>query len=135
MCIRDSFYFDLSEKKSAMALDLLMGTRGYRRFEWRPVLGGLLAQNKVKATEGNAQAVASFGDLRKGSRTLPIVPPADKAKDEQKLVLAKTEKAEAKPAKMCIRDRQGLIHVIDQDQQRSASSIRDEESLDRRVHA
>ena len=93
-----NFYFDLSEKKSAMALDLLMGTRGYRRFEWRPVLGGLLAQNKVKANEGNAQAVASFGDLRKGSRTLPALPPADKAKDEQKLVLAKTEKAEAKPA-------------------------------------
>ncbi len=93
-----NFYFDLSEKKSAMALDLLMGTRGYRRFEWRPVLGGLLAQAKTRATEGNAQAVASFGDLRKGSRTLPVLPPADKAKDEQKLVLAKAEKPEAKPA-------------------------------------
>ncbi len=78
-----NFYFDLSEKKSAMALDLLMGTRGYRRFEWRPVLGGLLAQAKTRATEGNAQAVASFGDLRKGSRTLPVLPPADKAKAER----------------------------------------------------
>lgn len=32
-----NFYLDLTEAKSAMALDLLMGTRGYRRFEWVPV--------------------------------------------------------------------------------------------------
>ena len=31
-------YFDLTEKKSATAMDLLMGTRGWRRFEWAPVL-------------------------------------------------------------------------------------------------
>jgi hypothetical protein len=31
------FYFDLKEAKSAVAMDLLMGTRGYRRFEWQPV--------------------------------------------------------------------------------------------------
>ncbi len=29
-----NFYLDLSEAKSALALDLLMGTRGYRRFDW-----------------------------------------------------------------------------------------------------
>lgn len=33
-----NFYLDLSEAQSAMALDLLMGTRGYRRFEWAQVL-------------------------------------------------------------------------------------------------
>ncbi|CAN5161716.1 hypothetical protein BH11PSE11_BH11PSE11_17690 [soil metagenome] len=33
-----NFYLDLTESKSALALDLLMGTRGYRRFEWTPVL-------------------------------------------------------------------------------------------------
>lgn len=32
-----NFYFDLTEAKSAMAMDLLMGTKGYRRFEWRAV--------------------------------------------------------------------------------------------------
>ncbi|MCH8618207.1 MG2 domain-containing protein [Undibacterium sp. TS12] len=29
-----NFYTDLSEDKSALALDMLMGTRGYRRFDW-----------------------------------------------------------------------------------------------------
>jgi hypothetical protein len=33
-----NFYFDLSEARSALALDLLMGTRGYRTFEWEDVL-------------------------------------------------------------------------------------------------
>lgn len=32
-----NFYFDLTEEKSAVAMDLLMGTRGWRTFEWRPV--------------------------------------------------------------------------------------------------
>ena len=33
-----NFYLDLTESKSALALDLLMGTRGYRRFDWQPIL-------------------------------------------------------------------------------------------------
>jgi len=33
-----NFYLDLSEEKSALALDLLAGTRGYRTFEWAPVM-------------------------------------------------------------------------------------------------
>lgn len=33
-----NFYFDLKEEKSALAMDLLMGTRGWRKFEWAPVL-------------------------------------------------------------------------------------------------
>ena len=33
-----NFYLDLTEAKSAHALDLLMGTRGYRRFDWVAVL-------------------------------------------------------------------------------------------------
>jgi len=33
-----NFYIDLTEEKSALALDLLMGTRGYRHFEWVKVL-------------------------------------------------------------------------------------------------
>jgi hypothetical protein len=33
-----NFYLDLTEAQSALALDLLMGTRGYRRFEWMAVL-------------------------------------------------------------------------------------------------
>lgn len=33
-----NFYLDLTESKSAMALDMLMGARGYRRFDWVPVI-------------------------------------------------------------------------------------------------
>ena len=33
-----NFYFDLTEDKSALGMELLMGTRGWRRFEWAPVL-------------------------------------------------------------------------------------------------
>ena len=40
-----NFYTDLTEGKSALALDLLMGTRGYRRFDWVSVF------NPVKVVE------------------------------------------------------------------------------------
>lgn len=33
-----NFFFDPKEEKSARALELLMGTRGWRTFEWRPVM-------------------------------------------------------------------------------------------------
>jgi hypothetical protein len=33
-----NFYLDLSDARSALALDLLMGARGYRRFDWVAVL-------------------------------------------------------------------------------------------------
>jgi len=33
-----NFYLDLTEPDSALALELLMGTHGYRRFEWQPVV-------------------------------------------------------------------------------------------------
>ncbi|HEY8025095.1 MAG TPA: MG2 domain-containing protein [Burkholderiaceae bacterium] len=33
-----NFYLDLSEEKSAAALDFLVGVRGYRRFEWAQVM-------------------------------------------------------------------------------------------------
>ena len=32
-----NFYFDLTKEKSARAMDLLLGTRGWRRFEWQAV--------------------------------------------------------------------------------------------------
>ncbi len=33
-----NFYFDLKEEKSAVAMDLLMGTRGWRKFDWQTVM-------------------------------------------------------------------------------------------------
>ena len=69
-----NFYFDLSEARSAMALDLLMGTRGYRHFEWQPVLGPqLVARNENRAT---GSSVSDFAALRKNvpATTVPPLP-------------------------------------------------------------
>jgi len=107
-----NFYFDLSEKKSAMALDLLMGTRGYRRFEWRPVLGGLVAQNQGKASEGGAQVVTRFADLRRGNQKLP--PPDEKAKTVSPVLLAKAPRPLEPPAppKAELKQTVGVIGTI-----------------------
>lgn len=45
-----NFYLDLTEAQSAKALDLLMGTRGYRRFDWVPVLQPILQPNLLRVT-------------------------------------------------------------------------------------
>ena len=37
-----NFYLDLTEEKSAAGLDLLLGVRGYRRFDWLPVMNAVL---------------------------------------------------------------------------------------------
>ncbi|MBI2377225.1 MAG: hypothetical protein HYV07_24710 [Deltaproteobacteria bacterium] len=34
-----NFFFDVTEEKSAMAMDLLLGTRGWRKFDWAPLTG------------------------------------------------------------------------------------------------
>ena len=71
-----NFYFDLSEEKSALAMDLLMGTRGYRRFEWLP--GALLARamrdSRSAATRG-VPATTVPADVAR----VPAEPPANKA--------------------------------------------------------
>ena len=58
-----NFYTDLTEEKSALALDMLMGTRGYRRFDWVPVLNADLsvatvAGGRVKHKAGMRPEVA-----------------------------------------------------------------------------
>jgi hypothetical protein len=56
-----NFYFDLSEEKSALAMDLLVGTRGWRRFEWQQVLNPprpTVATSKGMALEGAGGAMA-----------------------------------------------------------------------------
>ncbi len=65
-----NFYFDLKEKKAAKALDLLMGARGWRRFDWVKALapppppvsapvhfeGAALAEAKMPAREPRRRA-------------------------------------------------------------------------------
>jgi len=101
-----NFYLDLTEKKSALALELLMGTRGWRKFEWRPVLeppkpvlevatGGAMPP----APEGAARALRRPGAGRKPNRQArpaprpkpaapPPPPPAEPA-DEPVAIAAK----------------------------------------------
>ncbi|BBB70062.1 hypothetical protein UNDYM_5809 [Undibacterium sp. YM2] len=55
-----NFYTDLGEDKSALALDMLMGTRGYRRFDWVQVLTPLervtVTGSSIRRREMNAAA-------------------------------------------------------------------------------
>jgi hypothetical protein len=74
------FFFDLTEAKSALALDLLMGTRGFRRFEWAPVLAPPLPMETASADRGGL-----FGGRDKGVLAVaegappPPAPPAPHA--------------------------------------------------------
>lgn len=66
-----NFYTDLTEEKSALALDMLMGTRGYRRFDWMPVLNADFSVGTV------ANAVAGGRVMRRDNmRVLAEAPPA-----------------------------------------------------------
>ncbi|MBL9006275.1 MAG: hypothetical protein JNJ46_18620, partial [Myxococcales bacterium] len=101
-----NFYFDLAEEKSALAMDLLMGTRGYRRFEWLP--GQLLA----RATSGSKPATSRIKERPVDvavAATVPAEPPANKPgklfaqaevrKKASRADAPAPEKAKAAPAK------------------------------------
>ena len=121
-----NFYFDLSEARSAMAMDLLMGTRGWRKFEWQPVLNNLVAQastgskasrpHKTMAT--GAQPESEFADLRKKGAVAmatpppppPVAPPADqpapdanKAKRAEKDAVARDKNEQQRPVAVAMR--------------------------------
>ncbi len=95
-------YFDLTDDKSALGLDLLVGTRGWRKFEWQPVfnppptalpmgtigatgsgMGGggiddLLAEGMLDlgALEG-ADGQVMGGVLRRGDVPMPVAAAAE----------------------------------------------------------
>lgn len=85
-------YFDLTEAKSALALDLLMGSRGWRKFEWAPVLappppppmattGGL--------DEGAIGGLGRAGGAKGGAgRPRPAGAPAANAAPEEEIAVA-----------------------------------------------
>ncbi len=54
-----NLYFDLTDERSAPAMELLMGARGWRRFEWMP----------IPATDPTKDAAGAYDD----SRTAPGV--------------------------------------------------------------
>ncbi len=56
-----NFYLDLTEAKSALALDLLMGARGYRRFDWVAVLRPPVPASALAVAAGGARAMVAKG--------------------------------------------------------------------------
>jgi hypothetical protein len=72
-----NFYFDLSEDKSGLAMDLLMGTRGYRKFEWHQIFPDR-PRGQAIAT---GAPVPNFGGLQKRKTALAAAPkPAEAAR-------------------------------------------------------
>lgn len=57
------FYLDLTEAKSALALDLLMGARGYRRFDWVAALRPPVPASALAVAAGGARAMRAMGAM------------------------------------------------------------------------
>lgn len=82
-----NLFFDLTEEKSALALELLMGTRGWRTFEWRPVFEPPptgLAQigrgaGRLRALFGAAEGAPAVGGLPPPVEPEPDFGEADEA--------------------------------------------------------
>ncbi|MDP2339732.1 MAG: MG2 domain-containing protein [Deltaproteobacteria bacterium] len=120
-----NLFFDLTEEKSALALELLVGTRGWRTFEWRPVFsppvplpsspmgGGARKGGGRFAKEGEREG--AFDGVPMPAPPMPVAPmavapppgmmappmvaPVDPAPDVEKAEPAKNiAQAEAPPA-------------------------------------
>lgn len=83
-----NFYSDLTEAKSALALDLLMGTRGYRRFDWVRVLHQRIevTGSSIRRLDAAMPPNAAPVELRKrlgqdqfAAKPTPAAPPKDGA--------------------------------------------------------
>lgn len=97
------FYFDLTEEKSAVALDLLMGTRGWRSFDWRPALSPPRPQTIAYARGGARRPQkAPVGLGRQGLDELEAIPapPPVRPAAAPKGKMAKKPTAPAPKAKM-----------------------------------
>jgi hypothetical protein len=66
-----NFYLDLTEAKSALALDLLMGTRGWRRFDWVAVLRPPVPASALQMAAGGRLAMQAMP-----AAPAPLAPPA-----------------------------------------------------------
>ncbi|MFZ6731341.1 MG2 domain-containing protein [Undibacterium sp. Ji42W] len=103
-----NFYTDLGEDKSALALDMLMGTRGYRRFDWvqvtNPIQRVTVTGSNIRRQEANA--VAPMAAMKAAPQAAPIAMPAPApvpvaavaAPELRKLAAAEAVPAPQKPA-------------------------------------
>jgi hypothetical protein len=89
-----NFYFDATEAKSALAMDLLLGTRGWRTFEWQQVLRPpppppMYPMSAMNAMDDGMvpRPMAMPPPAPKGAalpRAVPLPAPGAKDKQEQK---------------------------------------------------
>ncbi len=105
-----NFYTDLGEDKSALALDMLMGTRGYRRFDWvqvfnpiQPVtvVGSRIRRQNANGAEPEAIQVPALAMPMAAPVPLPApapIPLAVAAPGLKKLAAAEAPAIPAAPA-------------------------------------
>ena len=68
-----NFFFDLKNDKSARAMELLMGTRGWRKFEWRPILANVDGGTALKPYPSTIlpASESAIAERRAGPRDRP----------------------------------------------------------------
>ncbi|MBU1896448.1 hypothetical protein KKB55_01600 [Myxococcota bacterium] len=87
-----NFYFDLTEEKSALALDLLMGARGWRRFDWAPVLNPAPPPDPFDGMVAEGERFLKRGALRPDGAEEKAGPPRRRpAPPKAKAKLARAE--------------------------------------------
>ncbi len=129
-----NFYLDLTEAKSAQSLDLLMGTRGYRRFDWVAVLrpplpasvamdamGGMMARG---AAPGERRAMAMAAPMP-AMAPPPAPQPAMPVMKAQANAAIPMQRAEIKEEEAALRQRdaQGQIVRVDMQQKLRAAEL------------
>ncbi|MEO8137673.1 MAG: MG2 domain-containing protein, partial [Betaproteobacteria bacterium] len=110
-----NFYLDLTEAQSALALDLLMGARGYRRFDWVAVLRPPVPTSAVANAMGGMRARDALEvDRRAMVRPLPaaapVMRPPLQAADAPEL---RDERKHDAPLREPIRQRRGRADAVE----------------------
>jgi hypothetical protein len=112
-----NFFLDLSEDKAALALDLLMGTRGWRRFDWAPVLASALPTTPTPDTTKPAvdpDLHADHPDPTKTPRVVdhPAQPPQPQPANPQPVAQPSSDAMPAAIAKAQSNNTHGNINNI-----------------------
>lgn len=137
-----SFYFDDDEALAARGLDLVLGTKGYRRFEWRPVFDPARSEmtavgdtsefdialrieaDELQALEGVRflDAVASVAARERRDRRQPR-PLMKKVPGAMAPPMADVPMAEAEPAEQRVPMDEDLDFVMEDKQEEVAQDI------------
>ena len=74
-----NFFFDPEEEKSALALELLMGTRGWRRFDWHPIVAEISATEEMARSGSGADPGRPWSGPNPSAPAMAPVPQAEPA--------------------------------------------------------